>query len=56
MLLAAILAQWQHPVASSEALDLLHLATWLGNPLGIPWNSVIILILDLLNSGIFIGI
>ena len=24
MLLAAILAQWQHPVASSEALDLLH--------------------------------
>jgi hypothetical protein len=26
LLLAAILAQWQHPVASSEALDLLHWA------------------------------
>ncbi len=26
MLLAAILAQWQHPVASREALDLLHQA------------------------------
>jgi hypothetical protein len=24
LLLAAILAQWRHPVASSEALDLLH--------------------------------
>jgi hypothetical protein len=29
---------------------------WLGNPLGIPWNSAIIPIPDLLNSGIFIGI
>jgi hypothetical protein len=29
---------------------------WLGNPLGIPRNSAIILIPDLLNSGIFIGI
>ncbi len=26
MLLTAILAQWQHPAASSEALDLLHQA------------------------------
>jgi hypothetical protein len=26
MLLDIILAQWQHPVASSEALDLLHWA------------------------------
>jgi hypothetical protein len=26
MLLTAILAQWRHPVASSEALDLLHWA------------------------------
>ncbi len=32
------------------------LATWLGNPLRIPRNSAIILIPDLLNSGIFIGI
>jgi hypothetical protein len=28
--------------------------TWLGNPFGIPWNSAINPILDLLNSGIFI--
>jgi hypothetical protein len=29
---------------------------WLGNPFGIPWNSAINPIPDLLNSGIFIGI
>ncbi len=29
---------------------------WLGNPLRIPWNSAIIPIPDLLNSGIFIEI
>jgi hypothetical protein len=32
------------------------LATWLGNPFGIPRNSAINPILDLLNYGIFIGI
>jgi hypothetical protein len=31
-------------------------APWLGNPFGIPRNSAINPILDLLNSGIFIGI
>jgi hypothetical protein len=30
--------------------------SWLGNPFGIPLNSVINPIPDLLNSGIFIGI
>jgi hypothetical protein len=30
--------------------------SWLGNPLGIPLNSTVIPIPDLLNSGIFIGI
>ncbi len=40
----------------SNVVDLIAGAnTWLGNPFGIPWNSAINPILDLLNSGIFIG-
>jgi hypothetical protein len=39
-----------------EALEVPYFHTWLGNLVGIPWNSMIILILDLFNSHIFIEI
>jgi hypothetical protein len=42
--IATIVHKWKWPDA------------WLGNLLGIPWNSAIIPNPDLLNSGIFIGI
>jgi hypothetical protein len=55
--LAAMLKNWEYVVLSQvRTLSGLYLVAWLGNPFGIPQNSAINPIPDLLNSGIFIRI